>query len=89
MADAIQRTAAVDFFAAARCALQQRLGECWELPPETITLAEIKARTNGNAADLRRIFEMADQVAYSGEHLPSADLAHWQTIVTKELERLK
>ena len=89
MADAVQRTEAVIFFTAARCALQHRLGEQWNLPPETITLAEIKARSNGEADELRRVFEMADRVAYSGESLPSADLAYWQTIVTKELERLK
>lgn len=89
MADAIQRAEAGSFFAAARIALQQRLGAQWNLPPETITLTEIKTRTNGNAEDLRRVFEMADQVAYSGASLPSDDLAHWQTIVTKELERWK
>jgi BatD DUF11 like domain len=89
MAAAAQRSEAGNFFAAARCALQRRLGEQWNLPPETITLAEIKARCNGEAEDLRRVFEMADRVAYSGENLPSADLAHWQSIVTKELERLK
>jgi len=68
---------------------EHRLGEQWNLPPETITLTEIKARTNGNAADVRRVFEMADQVAYSGQDLPSTDLAYWQAVVTKELERLK
>jgi hypothetical protein len=89
MADAVQRSEAGNFFAAARCALQRRLGEQWNLPPETITLAEIKARCNAEVEDLRRVFEMADRMAYSGENLPSADLAYWQSIVTKELERLK
>ena len=89
MKDAVQKAETGDFFAAARCALQNRLGEQWNLPPETITLTEIRARTNGGDDDLRRVFEMADQVAYSGENLPSTDLVHWQAIVTKELERLK
>ena len=51
-----------EFFAAARCALQHRLGERWGLPPETITLTEINARLNGEADALRPIFQMADQV---------------------------
>jgi BatD DUF11 like domain len=89
METALQQTEAGDFFAAARCALQHRLGERWDLPPETITLTEINARLNGEANDLRRIFEMADQLAYSGERLPLADLAHWHDIVTKELGRLE
>jgi hypothetical protein len=32
---------------------------------------------------------MADQVTYSGTSLPAADLDYWQTIVTKELERME
>jgi hypothetical protein len=89
MADAIRRAEAGDFFAAARGALQQRLAKRWRIPAEIITLAEIKARTNGDAGDLRRIFEMADQLAYRSGRLSSVDLMYWQIIVRKELERWK
>jgi hypothetical protein len=77
------------FFASARRALQQRLGERWNLPPETITLTEINARLNGVADGIRPVFQMADQVAYSHENLPSDDLAGWKRIVTEELRELE
>ena len=77
------------FFAAARCALQHRLGEKWGLPPETITLTEINARLNGEADALRRIFQMADQAAYSRENLPADDLAGWKRILTEQLKQLE
>ena len=77
------------FFASARRALQERLGERWHLPPETITLTEINARLNGHGDGIRPVFEMADQVAYSHEHLPASDLAGWKRIVTEELQELE
>ena len=89
MADAIQREAAGDFFAAARWALRYRLGELWNLPAATITSSDVRARTDGDGNDLRRVFELADQLAYSTERFPSADLAYWQLIVTRELRRLE
>jgi hypothetical protein len=77
------------FFAAARRALQQRLGERWGLPPETITLTEINARLNGEGDGVRPVFQLADQVAYSHESLAAADLAGWKRIVAEELKQLE
>ncbi|HTQ02548.1 MAG TPA: BatD family protein [Polyangiaceae bacterium] len=46
------------FFAAARGALQQRLGARWGIVPEAITLVEIERRTSGaDLATLRTVFE--------------------------------
>ena len=89
MAVAIRNAEAGDFFVAACSALQHGLAKHWGLPADTITLAEIKARTNGDAGDLRRVFEMADRVARTGQHLPPDDLLYWQIIVKRELERLQ
>jgi hypothetical protein len=46
------------FFAAARGALQQRLGSMWGLVPEAITLVEIERRLDGpNLDTVRAVFE--------------------------------
>jgi hypothetical protein len=86
---AIQKMETATFFAAARCALQQRLGERWGLPPETITMTEINARLNGNGEGIRPVFQMADKVAYSHENLPGGDLVGWKKIVIEELKHLE
>jgi hypothetical protein len=49
--------AASEFFAAARGALQNQLGLRWNLPAQTITLADINARMNGEAEGFRFVFE--------------------------------
>lgn len=86
---AVQRAETAAFFDAARRALQQRLGERWGLPPETITLSEINVRLNGEADTIRVVFQMADQEAYSHECLPADDLAGWKRIVTEQLKQLE
>jgi hypothetical protein len=86
---AMQHAETVPFFTAARRALQQRLGERWNLPPETITLSEINARFNGHADGIRPVFQMADQVAYSHESLPPGDLAAWKRVLTEQLTQLE
>jgi hypothetical protein len=46
------------FFAAARAALQQRLGALWGVTPEAITLVEIEQRVRGPELDtLRSVFD--------------------------------
>ena len=85
----MQHAETAAFFAAARRALQQRLGERWGLPPESITLTEINARLNGEADGIRPVFQMADQVAYSRENLPAGDLAGWKRILTEQLKQLE
>jgi hypothetical protein len=89
MDSAMQHAETTAFFAAARRALQYRLGERWGLPPETITLSEINERLNGKADGIRPVFQMADQLAYSTENLPADDLAGWKRIVTEQLKQLE
>ena len=89
MDQAMRQHASADFFASARSALQQRLGERWNVRPETITLAEIKARLNGAGEGIRPIFEMADQVSYSGHTLGEADYRQWKDLVVAQLKALE
>jgi hypothetical protein len=88
MENAVKQGAAADFLTAARNAFQIHLGLRWNLPPRTITLAEINARMNGEAEDLRFIFELADEAAYTGRTFPAADLQNWSERVATELKRL-
>jgi len=77
------------FFAAACAAFQNLLGLRWSLPPRTITLAEINARLNGEADELRTIFRLADEATYTGRAFAPDELRQLQTLVNHELSKLK
>jgi hypothetical protein len=76
---------AVRFFQCARAALQQRLATRWHVVPASITIAEIDARLNGEGAEMRRIFALADQAAYSGQQLGAGDFQQWKETVRGQL----
>jgi len=80
---------AVLFFQAARTILQQGLGERWQLPPETITLAEIESRGTDVSPGVRAVFERADQIAYSGQAFGADDFAAWKQAVAAELAAME
>ena len=73
------------FFVHARSALQQRLGQRWDVRPETITLADIEARLGDDSATVRPVFEMADQASYSDLRFEDADLRQWREAILNEL----
>jgi hypothetical protein len=77
------------FFQSARSALQQYLGTRWHVAPASITMAEIDMRLNGNGTNVRRIFALADQAAYSGQTLTTADLPQWREIVHEQLKQME
>ncbi len=79
----------VGFFQACRCAAQERLGEVWALPPDCITLAEVKERLPENAAGIRQVFETADAVAYSGQSFTQDELRKCRELVIQELRNLE
>jgi hypothetical protein len=74
------------FFAAARRAIQQRLGARWNQPAQAITLAEINARLPADSPVVR-FFREADQQEYSrqacGEILPE-----WRTLLDEAMAYL-
>jgi len=77
------------FFTAARAAIQHQLGHLWNLPPETITLAEVNSRMNGEADGFRELFEIADEVTYTGRTFGAGELTAWIQTVNAELGRLE
>jgi len=76
------------FFNACRSAAQERLGEIWSLPPETITLADVKERLP-ESAGIKHVFETADAVAYSGRSFSQDELGQCRDLVIKELKNLE
>ena len=76
------------FFNACRSAAQERLGEIWSLPPETITLADVKERLP-ESAGIRHVFETADAVAYSGRSFSQDELRQCRDLVIKELKNME
>ena len=89
MESAVSQGAVADFFAAARGAFQTQLGLRWGLSPLTITLAEINARMNGEAEGFRFIFELADEVTYTGRTFAAGELHKWFKTVQTELKKLE
>ena len=75
------------FFNACRSAAQERLGEIWSLPPETITLADVKEHLP-ESAGVRQVFETADAVAYSGRSFSQDELRQCRDLVIEELKNL-
>jgi hypothetical protein len=74
------------FFQSGRAALQQKLATRWHVAPASITIAEIDTRLNGDSAEIRRIFALADQAAYSGQHLTMAYFQQWKETIHDQLK---
>jgi hypothetical protein len=74
------------YFAAARLAIQQRLGAMWNQPPQAITLAEVSARISEDSPVVR-FFREADSHEYnrqsSGEVLPQ-----WRALLDEAMASL-
>jgi hypothetical protein len=85
MTAAVARGDAVEFFLAARRAVQTRWGLAWGLRPETITLAEMEQRDPPLAEAASPLFQQADLVMYSGQNLGGLDLADWERHVREDL----
>jgi hypothetical protein len=77
------------FFQAARSALQERLAARWHVAPASITIAEIDARLNGDGEEIRRVFAVADEAAYSGQRLATGDFQRWKEAVRGQLEHME
>ena len=79
---------APQFFTAACKALQERLAAKWKLPASRVTIPEIRARLNGDGEQIRSVFQVADEIAYSGRQFTAPDLQQWRGIVKEQLQQL-
>jgi hypothetical protein len=77
------------FFSAARTALQQRLAARWQIAPSSITQSDLDGHPEVDQPEIRRVFAMADEAAYSGTKLSTADFLQWKEIVRRQLTQLE
>jgi hypothetical protein len=89
MEQALVANSAPAFFTAARQAVQAELARRWQLSASQVTAAEINRRLNGDASDLRTLFAVADDVVYSGQRVPPAELQRWKDTVMHQLKQLE
>jgi hypothetical protein len=89
MEQALAANSAPAFFTAARQAMHTALASRWQLCASQVTAAEINQRLNGDAGDLRTLFAVADDVVYSGQHVPPAELLRWKDTVMHQLKQLE
>lgn len=75
------------YFAAARLAIQQRLGAMWNQPPQAITLAEVSARIPGDSPVIR-FFREADLYVYS-RHATGEVLPQWRSLLDEAMASIK
>ena len=73
------------FFAAARRALQTKLGAHWSRPAQAITLADVAARVPDDSP-VTQIFREADRVEYG--RAASSDLAAWRSTLHHAMNSL-
>jgi hypothetical protein len=72
------------FFNAARDALQQTLAVRWQVGPEEVTAAEVRARLSDDP-DIGQLFALADESKYSDHDLRTADFPRWMHAVRQHL----
>ncbi|HEX4419442.1 MAG TPA: BatD family protein [Kofleriaceae bacterium] len=77
------------FFAAARSALQTRLGETWRTAPEAITAHDVETRLGAGGAEIRAVLERADALHYGNPLATDEPLDHWRTVVRGALAHLE
>ena len=77
------------FFVAARTALQQRLAARWQIAPGSITPSDLDGHPEVDQPEIRRVFAMADEAAYSGNKLSTTDFLQWKETVRRQLKRLE
>jgi hypothetical protein len=87
MDSAAQQHDTATFFFSARQALQHSLASKWKMAPAAITLAEVDTRLNGDGENVRQVFALADQLAYSGSAEIDADFPAWKQAVHQIIKK--
>jgi hypothetical protein len=72
------------FFTSARAALQIALGTRWHCPPSAIDQERIDARL-GSKNGISRVFDMADESAYSGIRQSTINFTQWKPMIQRYL----
>lgn len=86
VAAAVSEKTAQGFFAAARLAIQQKLGALWDQPALAITTAEVTARIASDSP-VMRFFQEADLHEYN-RHNASEILPQWRELFVEALSSI-
>jgi len=73
------------FFDAARRVLLQTFAAQWQMPPDQITVADLRGRLGTAGEDIERLFALADEAKYSDYEPGSADFQRWLGLVRGQL----
>ena len=76
---------AASFFDVARSALLQTFAEQWQMAPDQITVAELKARLGPAGEDIERLCALADEAKYSDYEPGSTDFQRWLRLIRGQL----
>jgi len=85
---AVQQGDTAAFVYASRTAIREQLADSWHLRADAITLAELNTRLPEGYAGIRKVFEAADAMAYSGQSFQTDDIRGWHQQVQTELAAL-
>jgi hypothetical protein len=80
---------AAAYLKAARAMLCEALGSRWGLAPAEVGAGDLDARLaeDPDRADIRRIFELADEASYSGGRVAARDFDRWSELIERQLRR--
>jgi BatD DUF11 like domain len=73
------------FFAVARTTLLQTFAARWQMSPDQITVAELKARLGPAGEDIERLCALADEAKYSDYEPGSTDFQRWLRLIRGQL----
>ena len=73
------------FFEVARNSLLQTFATRWQMSPDQITFAELKARLGTAGEDVERLFALADEAKYSDYTPGAGDIQRWLTLIRGQL----
>ena len=88
MSAALGRGDAVEFFTAARHALQEKLADLWQVPAESVDRELVAARLPEGSAELQEIFAVAEKASYARESPGAQSLQQWHRRVLELMDRL-
>ena len=73
------------FFEVARTVLLQTFAARWQMSPDQITVAELKARLGPAGEDIERLCALADEAKYSDYDPASTDFQRWLRLIRGQL----
>jgi len=73
------------FFDVARTLLLQTFAARWQMSPDQVTLAELRARLGTAGEDIERLFALADEAKYSDYEPGRTDFPRWLGLIRGQL----